>query len=121
MKMKVGTASRGAIVLAAVLALVAGNVRQATAQAFSSYDVNHIALVSGYTFSINGVPQTDLSNVGIDGTYTFGFATAGVPIVIQVTSVGSVLGAVGTQLQVTGIAQLGLISGNSSFAVNTTG
>src|SRR3989442_8694514 len=109
MKMKVGRPPRGAIVLAAVLALVACNARQARSQAFSAYDSNHVQLVSGYTFSVNGAAQTNLSNVGVDGAYSFGFQTTGVPIVIRILT-GSAFGAVGSLVNITGIDQFGLLS-----------
>src|SRR5215468_8034024 len=86
------TSKRSVLSLAWAAGLLAVSVGAASAQNFSSYNSNHAILLDGYTFSINGVAQTDLSNIGTSGTYEFGFTNSG-PIHILITG-GNVFGNV---------------------------
>src|SRR5437667_22233 len=78
--------------LVGAAALCAIGMGSANAQAFSAWDSNQALLVSGYSFSINGVGQSDLSNVGQSGTYDFGFTSPDVPIVVQFLGGSSAFG-----------------------------
>jgi hypothetical protein len=83
----------------------------ARAQAFSAFDVNQVRLVSGFTFSVNGIPQSDLSNVGASGVYDFGFQLTGGPIVVQFLKAPNDFNIPFLGLDnITGIESFGLIS-----------
>src|SRR5437667_3045552 len=94
--------------LACTAALCAIAMGSANAQAFSAWNSNQAKLVSGYTFSINGVAQSDLSNVGQDGTYDFGFTNSHSPIVVQFLGGSTAFGvAPGGYMSFTSIDEFG--------------
>jgi hypothetical protein len=102
----------GILSLACTAVCLALTVGTANAQNFNSFDTNHVRLISGFTFHIDGVVQTDLSNIGIDTlnhTYDFGFSTPGTPIVAQILA-GSVFGPVGSFVSFSAMKDFGFIS-----------
>ena len=105
---------RSVMSLAWAAGLLAVSVAASNAQgSFNSFNSNHVELISGFTFKINNVSQTDLSNVGVSGTYEFGFATPGVPIMAKILA-GSAFGAVGSIVSLTSMKDFGIIGPGSS-------
>src|SRR5437763_16522373 len=74
---------RTVFTIAGAAAICAIGASWANAQSFNAWNSNQARLISGYTFNIDGVAQSDLSNVGLSGTIDFGFAAPDVPIVVQ--------------------------------------
>src|SRR6266481_1117964 len=103
----------GIMSLACTIGLLAVMVGAASAQSFNSYDSNHVELLDGFTFHINGVAQSDLSNVGASGTYEFGFAT-GAPIHLKILSANSVWGAFGSIIDISSMSEFGIIAPSTS-------
>src|SRR5205809_7976751 len=94
--------------LACAVGLFAVTAGVASGQSFGSYDSNHVELMDGYTFSINGVAQTDLSNLGVNGTYEFGFANSG-PIHLKILA-GSTWGPAGTIVTIGAMSEFGIVA-----------
>src|SRR5436190_23864768 len=111
--MQVQSVVRKTTPLFAAILFIALGSRAVQAQSFSAYDTNQIELLSGFTFSINGVAQSDLSHVGDSGTYVFGFTGTvanPTPITAVVVSASSVFGPAGTIIEISGMNQVGLFA-----------